>query len=236
MNVKPRDKLRPSKKDGKVCKVCVGCQRRFYIHPTQGKRRKYCSRKCMLSVYPRTCEACGMAFMTAKKSKRRICGSKCPAMSITYNCIVCEQSVTRPRAFGYGTYCSYHCRLVDLGEVATLLPDGLPKQINPKRRAHMKDGDLIDKYDVFEFYNWICVVCDHEIDPSLRWPDKMSATLEHVIPLSKGGTHTWDNVAPAHLLCNDRKQDDMDEEIIARHRERWNEEQEEMWQFMELGQ
>jgi 5-methylcytosine-specific restriction endonuclease McrA len=37
----------------------------------------------------------------------------------------------------------------------------------------------------------------------------MAATVEHIIPICKGGTHTWDNVAPAHYLCNMNKGDGM---------------------------
>lgn len=32
-------------------------------------------------------------------------------------------------------------------------------------------------------------------------------TLDHIIPLSKGGTHTWDNVQLAHMSCNAGKCD-----------------------------
>lgn len=170
-----------------------------------------------------------MPFMAAKKSRKRICGTKCPALSVTYNCIVCETEVTRPKAFGYGLYCSYYCRLSDIGEAAEVLPGGIHKQINPKRDAHIRNGDMIDKYDVFEFYDWVCIVCDEVIDQDLRWPDPSSATLEHVIPLSRGGTHTWDNVAPAHLLCNDRKEDNVDDKIINKHREKWYDDQEAVW-------
>lgn len=224
--MKPRDKLKPSKKDGKICKICVGCQRRYYIFPSQNKRgRKYCSRKCMLSLKPRKCEACGMEFMASKHSKKRICSSKCPAMSIRYNCIVCNKEVVRPRAFGYGLYCSYSCRLIDIGEAAEVLPGGIHKQINPKR-SH---GDAIDKYDVFEFYDWKCIVCDEYIDKNIKWPDPNCATLEHVIPLSRGGTHTWDNVAPAHLLCNDSKKDEIDDSVINKHMERWYSESAIVW-------
>lgn len=31
--------------------------------------------------------------------------------------------------------------------------------------------------------------------------------VEHVIPISKGGTHTWDNVKLAHRKCNWEKGD-----------------------------
>ncbi|MEB3212837.1 MAG: HNH endonuclease [Leptolyngbyaceae bacterium] len=34
-----------------------------------------------------------------------------------------------------------------------------------------------------------------------------SLTLDHVIPRSKGGTHTWDNVVAACEICNSRKGD-----------------------------
>ncbi|WP_210434349.1 HNH endonuclease [Virgibacillus sp. SK37] len=32
-------------------------------------------------------------------------------------------------------------------------------------------------------------------------------SIEHVIPISKGGTHTWDNVKLAHRKCNNLKSD-----------------------------
>lgn len=33
----------------------------------------------------------------------------------------------------------------------------------------------------------------------------MGASLDHIIPLSRGGHHTADNVQAAHLACNHRK-------------------------------
>lgn len=32
-------------------------------------------------------------------------------------------------------------------------------------------------------------------------------SIDHVIPISKGGTHTWDNVRLAHHHCNSIKKD-----------------------------
>jgi 5-methylcytosine-specific restriction endonuclease McrA len=32
-------------------------------------------------------------------------------------------------------------------------------------------------------------------------------TVDHIIPLAKGGTHTWDNVQLAHWSCNSDKRD-----------------------------
>ena len=43
----------------------------------------------------------------------------------------------------------------------------------------------------------------------------MAATVEHIIPLCKGGTHTWDNVAPSHARCNFQRGDSLPDEFTA---------------------
>ncbi len=37
--------------------------------------------------------------------------------------------------------------------------------------------------------------------------ERVGNTIDHVIPRSKGGTHTWDNVVAACKQCNSRKDD-----------------------------
>lgn len=78
---------------------------------------------------------------------------------------------------------------------------------SPKRRAIYAQGDAIEPLVLFEKYDWICNICDTEIDKRRRFPDTMAATIEHVIPLCAGGTHTWENVRPAHAQCNFDKGD-----------------------------
>ena len=58
---------------------------------------------------------------------------------------------------------------------------------------------------------WICgEPCDLE---DSFWIDKTFyagnryPSIDHVIPLAKGGTHTWDNVRVAHRICNSIKGD-----------------------------
>ena len=76
-----------------------------------------------------------------------------------------------------------------------------------KRRAIMLAGDDIDHLTVFERDEWICNICHKLIDRTLRGDNWWRATLDHIIPLCKGGTHTWDNVAAAHWKCNMDKSD-----------------------------
>jgi len=83
------------------------------------------------------------------------------------------------------------------------------KYYSPKRRAIYAEGDDIDPLVLFEKYEWVCNICHDIIERHRRMPDVMAATIEHVIPLCKGGTHTWDNVRPAHALCNFQKADEL---------------------------
>lgn len=52
----------------------------------------------------------------------------------------------------------------------------------------------------------VCAICGQPIDKTLRFPHPMSATVDHIIPIAKGG-HPSDpsNLQPAHLICNQRK-------------------------------
>lgn len=78
-----------------------------------------------------------------------------------------------------------------------------------KRRAKMKRGDDIDPLVVFERDNWICQLCLSPIDPSIRFPDRRAASIDHIIPFGCGGTHVWSNVQSAHRYCNEAKGDDL---------------------------
>lgn len=49
-----------------------------------------------------------------------------------------------------------------------------------------------------------CHLCLKAV-PEKAWPHPMSPSLDHVVPLSKGGTHDPDNVKLAHLECNTAK-------------------------------
>lgn len=58
--------------------------------------------------------------------------------------------------------------------------------------------------------NGICQICGGAID--ITAIDKGHAlgdypSLDHIIPLSRGGTHTWNNVQLAHMRCNSGKCD-----------------------------
>lgn len=71
----------------------------------------------------------------------------------------------------------------------------------------MYKGEKINPLCLFSICDWVCGICHNEIDPALRYPDDMCATVDHIVPLSQGGCHVWSNVQPAHKLCNELKAD-----------------------------
>jgi len=53
-----------------------------------------------------------------------------------------------------------------------------------------------------EAQNWRCCYCGCEMVQD--WRDPLGATFEHVIPLSKGGLDTEENLAIACWTCNNK--------------------------------
>lgn len=88
------------------------------------------------------------------------------------------------------------------------------KYYSPKRRAIYAQGDEIDALVLFELFGWTCNICNKIIDRNARVPNWGAATIDHIIPISRGGTHTWDNVAPACLKCNLDKSNGIDTEVL----------------------
>lgn len=76
---------------------------------------------------------------------------------------------------------------------------------SPKRRALMARGEQINHTEVFDYWGWVCNICGSDINKFAGRDDWMRVSLEHVVPLSRGGRHEWDNVRPAHLRCNQEK-------------------------------
>jgi 5-methylcytosine-specific restriction endonuclease McrA len=79
---------------------------------------------------------------------------------------------------------------------------------NYQRRRALKrgaDAEQITNVEVFERDGWVCGLCFEPVDRAVLWPDPLSASLDHILPLSRGGSHTLANVQLAHLGCNVEK-------------------------------
>jgi len=61
--------------------------------------------------------------------------------------------------------------------------------------------------EIFERDVWCCGLCHRRVNKRLRWPHARSATLDHIIPLSRGGSDGRENVQLAHADCNWNKRE-----------------------------
>lgn len=54
-------------------------------------------------------------------------------------------------------------------------------------------------------------MCDLNDHSWSEYSGPLYPSIDHIIPMSKGGSHTWDNVQIAHIICNSEKGDRMEE-------------------------
>jgi len=67
-----------------------------------------------------------------------------------------------------------------------------------------KDGRSI-RYLVFARDNWTCKICNEPVNRKARWPEPDYPTIDHIHPVSRGGSHELDNLQCAHATCNLKK-------------------------------
>ena len=83
-----------------------------------------------------------------------------------------------------------------------------------KARQNGKVDYSITLTRLMERDNHICQICGREVDETdyVYVNDTFIAgnnypSIDHIVPLSKGGVHQWDNVQLAHRICNSIKCD-----------------------------
>lgn len=158
------------------------------------------------------CASCGAEFTPVRDVRQMYCSRKCSGKAHRDSSarICSEPDCERPyRAKGL---CNMHYRRV-------LRSQGLLKgpAWSPKRKAAWKareslargaaDAEKFDYAEIYERDGWICGICTEPVDRDLAWPDPMSVSLDHIIPVSRGGRHSRDNAQCSHLTCNIRKSD-----------------------------
>lgn len=93
-------------------------------------------------------------------------------------------------------YCSTHCREWYVKQLQAERDREYDNQRTPafKRRLYFKtDGR--------------CGICKELIDLAVKYPEPKSFSIDHIVPRSQGGSHAFDNLQPAHLDCNAKRQD-----------------------------
>lgn len=152
-----------------------------------------------------SCAHCGAPFATSRPD-RRFCGTRCSNAGNKRRCT--RPECPRPhRAKGL---CNRHYkdeRYPDQRYAFPVDPEAKRKRDLAKakrRRAAQRRADAqnVDRTTVGERDGWRCGVCHRKVDCTLTYPHPMSQSLDHVVPLTEGGLHTYANTRITHLSCN----------------------------------
>lgn len=163
--------------------ACTGCGGTV-ISVLGQKRRRWCSGGCRSSWNHRR-------MMAERPIACRVYFGRCPECDVPW----CSPT-------GSTKYCSVACRTVYLNR-RRLANGGTRKYVERRRvRKNQAPSEKIERLVVGERDGWVCWLCEELVDPALSYPDPKSLSVDHVVPLSRGGSHTYANVRAAHLDCN----------------------------------
>lgn len=141
----------------------------------------YCSRKCFRAAQP-SIPRKPATYVNARPCVG--CGTNVLGSGHPARCASCKSAFldTRPYAEKYRANC--HRRRA--------LKKGVASEPYTTRQIAERDG-------------FTCGLCGGAVVMSTPYPDPWSPTIDHVIPLIRGGDDTRANVQLAHFTCNSAK-------------------------------
>lgn len=115
-------------------------------------------------------------------------------------CVVCGNEFASARG---SMRCSDRCR----------------KKYNNRKGGRRINPSIVDDSDItleslFKRDKGICHICgsacdyeDYTVDGDTFIAGNWYPSIDHVVPIAKGGRHSWANVKLAHRICNSKKSD-----------------------------
>lgn len=73
------------------------------------------------------------------------------------------------------------------------------------RRRALVNLAFVEDVKLLEVANrdrWICHLCNEPVEKNLKNRNPKMGSLDHVIPISKGGKHSYENTKLSHYECN----------------------------------
>lgn len=168
---------------------------------------------------PRTCHGCQME--RKRLASRAEYAAKVSPVRMTLTCPGCDQEVPLARK-GYSRRRCDPCAATRQRAHSAAWIKARPEVRRAKNRENRRRRRLArraigaEKFadrEIYERDGWKCGLCGDPVDRLLKSPDLMSPSLDHIIPLNRGGPHTRKNTRCAHFVCNSRKTDRLDSEV-----------------------
>jgi len=155
------------------------------------------------------CPTCATVFEA--RGRRVYCGPACWPDVKTPSSVHTKHSKCREcgSAFSQQTYDgrpSVYC-----GEACREAVKTRGKRVVRSKRKALVRGATIEKVDpikVFEYDQWTCMICVKPTPKEKRGTYELDAPeLDHIVPLAKGGAHSYANTQTLCRSCNMKKSD-----------------------------
>lgn len=200
----PLEDFSPSYR-GKVGTWCRPCFASYHRAKKAGKAPPQAASHSSL-----TCDHCGKAYIPVQlRARARFCSRECK--NAEWNAMLATElessksaracrwcgGVIGPERRSDVVFCETRCQVASRNSTRKAeLRAGVP----------FSGGHLISWVDIGDRDGWLCGVCGDPIDRSLRHPDPLFGSIDHVVPIASGGHPTeFGNLQIAHLECNVEK-------------------------------
>lgn len=201
-------------------RVCQGCGKTF--RPKRTDRTKYCSRPCAddhrgqwqakrdrlhhpsCPVRFTDCLHCRRIFCS--HHGRVYCSGECSRAA--YLRPMSERTCSDCGRKTFGTLALKRCRPCSnkRNKALYVAKHGKVKKHRHRARRFGVEYEAVNPLAVFERDGWKCQVCGRSTPKRLRGSYRDNAPeLDHHVPMSAGGSHTWDNVQCCCRSCNANK-------------------------------
>ncbi len=204
--------VRPEPRKMAQCQHCG-----IEYKPKAFDRITFCSRQCSFdakhspkysTVFAGFCKGCGGAFVSRRK--KSYCGESCQPKTVWESIAPAEKTCsTCGKLFapeftggGLGSFCGDECR--DEARKKTM------RVARSKRKAVILGATVerVDPFVVFWRDKWKCKLCGCKTPPNKRGTYADNAPeLDHILPLAKGGEHSYRNTQCSCRKCNGLKSD-----------------------------
>ena len=191
-------------------------------HPN---RNRFCSRECANTAkheetekrneekrilheneMKRDCDYCGETFVS-KGSASRFCSDECRRLGILRELSFVPEERACPQCgkLFYTTlsakdkiYCSEKCRA---------RKDHKKYKDTRKRQMRKAFVEPVGIKFTYKKYGGRCAICGQDVPDTTEPSNQWASTVDHIMPISKGGLHMKSNCQLAHRLCNSIKLD-----------------------------
>lgn len=194
LNVPKPPKPKPPKPAPELA-ACAHCGAMFEkLHPN----KLHCSKSCGWAVNKlRTNLRKNPDYKPQVLGICRHCGDQCEK----YVCKSCKARNNRATTTkGVCRKCGKTCKfyVCDVCQYEMIRKD----RKKYRKRLQGVKSEPYTHNEIAERDGWRCQLCRKMVNKRLKYPHPMCASIDHIVPISKGGTDVRVNVQLAHLVCN----------------------------------